>query len=91
MPSEDKSLSLFQVEFDYFELERLMINFSSSSTAEGRRKKEEEDAQFHIHECWMWLFSHLFSIYLLSVCLSSHKYLLLISLYSKMLVTYDRT
>jgi hypothetical protein len=44
MPSEDKSLSLSlsQVEFDYFELERLMINFSSSSTPEGRRKKKKK-------------------------------------------------
>jgi hypothetical protein len=37
----------------------------------------------------MSLFSHLLSIYLLSVCLCGHKYILLISLYSKIVVTYS--
>jgi hypothetical protein len=42
-----------------------------------------------IEDGMMSLFSHLLSIYLLSVCLCGHKYVLLISLYSKIVVTYS--
>jgi hypothetical protein len=40
---------------------------------EGRHQKEEV-SQFHLQECWPSFIGHLFSSFVLSVCLCSHPY-----------------
>jgi hypothetical protein len=55
-----------------FELGRLRLVFLLLRWEEGRRKKEE-DVQFCLHECWLSLFEHKFSVCLFHFDLCDHR------------------